>query len=272
MFLLWYICNMANIPHEYNIPLKAPPRVHTICLFHMPEPHSFECPSTKRWGLDIWDCHGRIEIVDRGLTVDIYPGHTCITPPGTHVIADFPTGRRSWFSSFHTDEPTESDEAIAVQLELHEHETALAEAMRRAEHCWAVQPNRAVQLLWGVLLDLAELSRRPASSAPHPVIAEAMEWIEQHLSEPFSVTELAEEIHVGRTVLSRLFRRHLNQSVVEYLRALRVRRAEAMLTQTNLPIKEIAIRVGLPDPQHFNKTVRRQLGASPTDIRRRHTT
>jgi len=38
-----------------------------------------------------------------------------------------------------------------------------------------------------------------------------------------------------------------------------------------LPIKEIAIRVGLPDPQHFNKIVRRQLGASPSELRRRHT-
>ncbi|MBN1554907.1 MAG: helix-turn-helix domain-containing protein [Phycisphaerae bacterium] len=260
---------MAKIP-ILHIPLTTPPRVHTISLFHMPQPHSFECLSTKRWGFDIWDCQGRIEFLDHNFAVEVYPGQSFITPPGSHVLGDFPAGRRSWFAGFYTAAPTDADETIAVQLDLHEHQTALAEAMRRAEHCWAVHSPRATQLLWGVLLDLAALSRRPASPAPHPVIAEAMEWIEQHLSEPFSVTELAKGIHVGRTVLSRLFRQHLHQSVVEYLRALRVRRAEAMLTQTDLPIKEIAARVGLSDPQHFNKTVRRQRGQSPTEIRRRH--
>jgi AraC-like DNA-binding protein len=253
-----------------KIPLKTPPRVHSISWFHMPEPHSFECRSTKRWGMDIWDSQGHIDFVDRGISADVYPGEMFITPPGSHVLGDFPAGRRSWYAGFETAVPTDADETIAVPLELRERGPALIEAMRRAEHCWAIRSPRAAQLLWGVLLDLADLSRRPASSAAHPVIDEAMAWIEQHVSEPFLVTELAEEIHVGRTVLSRLFRRHLNQSVVEYLRSLRVRRAEAMLTQTNLPIKEIAIRVGLPDPQHFNKTVRRQLGLSPSEIRRRH--
>ncbi|MBN1942290.1 MAG: helix-turn-helix domain-containing protein [Phycisphaerae bacterium] len=253
-----------------KIPLKIPPRVHSISLFHVPEPHSFDCRSTKRWGMDIWDSQGHIDFVDRGISADVYPGQMFITPPGSHVLGDFPAGRRSWFAAFETDAPTDADETIAVRLELHEHGTAVAEAMRRAEQYWAVQPSRATQLFWGVLLDLADLSRRPASPARHPVIAEAREWIEQHLSEPFSVTQLAAAIHVGRTVLARLFRRHVGQTVVEYLRALRVRRAEAMLTQTNLPIKEIAIRVGLGDPQHFNKTVRRQRGVSPSEIRRRH--
>jgi AraC-like DNA-binding protein len=34
-----------------------------------------------------------------------------------------------------------------------------------------------------------------------------------------------------------------------------------------LPIWRIAERVGISDPQHFNKSVRRMLGASPSAIR-----
>ena len=96
----------------------------------------------------------------------------------------------------------------------------------------------------------------------------ALEWIEHHLDQPFTVAELARTMNVGRTALSRLFRGHLNISVARHIRQLRVRRAQAMLTQTDLPIKVVAIRSGLSDPHHFNKMIRRTLGASPTAIRK----
>ena len=49
--------------------------------------------------------------------------------------------------------------------------------------------------------------------------------------------------------------------------ARRVEHARYLLESTDLPIWRVAERVGIPDPQHFNKTVRRLTGTSPSAIR-----
>ena len=36
---------------------------------------------------------------------------------------------------------------------------------------------------------------------------------------------------------------------------------------TNLPVKQVGVRVGMPDPQHFNKQFRHFTGQSPTSYR-----
>jgi transcriptional regulator GlxA family with amidase domain len=43
--------------------------------------------------------------------------------------------------------------------------------------------------------------------------------------------------------------------------------ARLLLVTTDLPVGAIAARVGVRDPQYFNKLVRRFLGDSPTAIR-----
>ena len=43
--------------------------------------------------------------------------------------------------------------------------------------------------------------------------------------------------------------------------------ARYLLESTDLPVAAVGVRVGVPDPQYFNKLVRRFLGQSPSSIR-----
>lgn len=43
--------------------------------------------------------------------------------------------------------------------------------------------------------------------------------------------------------------------------------AEFLLLHSSLAIKSIAQAVGIPDINHFNKTIRKELGAAPSKIR-----
>jgi transcriptional regulator GlxA family with amidase domain len=55
--------------------------------------------------------------------------------------------------------------------------------------------------------------------------------------------------------------------VVGYIRRLRTERARHLLVNSTLPVKAVAVQVGLPDLQQFNKVIRRELGRSPREVR-----
>jgi len=85
-----------------------------------------------------------------------------------------------------------------------------------------------------------------------------------------AVAELAVELGISHNHLTRLFRRTFDKTAVAYIRERRMGLAKHLLLNTNLPIKSIAYQVGIPDLHLFNKTVHRELGASPRVFRKRH--
>jgi transcriptional regulator GlxA family with amidase domain len=72
---------------------------------------------------------------------------------------------------------------------------------------------------------------------------------------------------VSHNHLTRLFRAETGSTVVGYVQARRMARARHLLTSSTLPIPAVAASVGIPDLQAFNKTCRRERGASPRAIR-----
>jgi transcriptional regulator GlxA family with amidase domain len=78
---------------------------------------------------------------------------------------------------------------------------------------------------------------------------------------------LAHEVGISHNHLTRLFRAATDQTVVEAIARRRMERARHLLQFSNMPVKEIAVQVGMPDLQHFNKAVRRHLGGAPTKVR-----
>ncbi len=79
--------------------------------------------------------------------------------------------------------------------------------------------------------------------------------------------EIAKTVGVSHNHLTRLFRAATGETVVGYIRARRMERARHFLHATTLSITAVAASVGIPDLQAFNKTCRRELGASPRGIR-----
>jgi transcriptional regulator GlxA family with amidase domain len=67
--------------------------------------------------------------------------------------------------------------------------------------------------------------------------------------------------------LTRLFRAATGKTVVAALQERRVERARHLLTYSDLPVKDVAARVGIEDLNQFNKMMRRHCGAAPRAIR-----
>lgn len=71
--------------------------------------------------------------------------------------------------------------------------------------------------------------------------------------------------------ISRQFTRKMGCSFTEYLKNCRLKHAARLLTQTDLPIQEIACGVGYPNALYFSKIFRTAMGLSPSAYRKNET-
>jgi len=85
-----------------------------------------------------------------------------------------------------------------------------------------------------------------------------------------NVAALAARLGVHRATLHRVFTRSYGVSPVQYLGRLRLRLALELLTDTRLPIADVAVQTGLPDVAYFSKLIRRHTGYNPRAYRHRH--
>ena len=92
-------------------------------------------------------------------------------------------------------------------------------------------------------------------------------WLEHHYMQDVSLDQAAEAMGMSAFYFSRFFRTSYNQTFLEYLTAYRIDRAVELLQQTDIPVREIAVRVGYTDANYFTKVFKRHLGVTPTEYR-----
>jgi transcriptional regulator GlxA family with amidase domain len=102
----------------------------------------------------------------------------------------------------------------------------------------------------------------------HPKLIRAIAEMESFVEEALSREEIAARVGLSRRQLERLFRRYLNTSPARYYLRLRLERARLLLTQTTMPVTEIAFACGFTSASHFSKCYRDMFGRTPREQRR----
>lgn len=92
--------------------------------------------------------------------------------------------------------------------------------------------------------------------------------LEQHLTEPVTLDELAAVAHTSKYHLSHEFQRLTGYAPIEYLIQLRLRKACLLLQTTSLPVTKITELVGIPNNQYFGKLFKKKLGQTPGEYRK----
>lgn len=96
-------------------------------------------------------------------------------------------------------------------------------------------------------------------------------YIDEHAAQRITVDELCVHFGVGRTYLYRLASRYLECGIADYIKSRRIKMAQRLLCQGNLPIAAIAGAVGFSEYNYFSKCFRRQTGLSARQWREQHT-
>jgi AraC family transcriptional regulator len=81
------------------------------------------------------------------------------------------------------------------------------------------------------------------------------------------VTDIAELCGISARHLRRLFKETTDQTIYQYSRDVWATKAKAMLSDTRVPVKEIASRLGFSDASSFSMAFRRATGEPPKAFR-----
>jgi transcriptional regulator GlxA family with amidase domain len=84
----------------------------------------------------------------------------------------------------------------------------------------------------------------------------------------WNVTSLAAQVNLSASRLRHLFKEETGTTPANYLKHLRIKQAEELLSTTFLSVKEIVKRVGLGSGSHFVREFKRIRGTSPAKYRR----
>ena len=118
--------------------------------------------------------------------------------------------------------------------------------------------------------EILSLANRRAVESPRAMeqFEKSMELIRcRYGSCDFNISTLAREVGVHRTSLSQLFRAQVMMSPIEYLTSFRVGRAIKMLQETDLPVRDVAVRCGFACPNYFANVIKKKVGHTPSEIR-----
>lgn len=83
-----------------------------------------------------------------------------------------------------------------------------------------------------------------------------------------NVEALAARVGVGSRHLARLFRRHLGASPIEVAKTARVQRAKLLITDTDLPMTDVALQAGFSSLRRFNSVFQEVYKRPPGEMRR----
>lgn len=99
-------------------------------------------------------------------------------------------------------------------------------------------------------------------------VRRVVDHIQANLDKPLAVPELAEVAGFSRAHFTRMFTASESVPPAEFVLRERMRRAARLLSShALLPVKEIAVLCGFPEPNYFAKVFRRFFGTSPTEFR-----
>ncbi len=96
----------------------------------------------------------------------------------------------------------------------------------------------------------------------------AISRIHRDFSSPIGLADLAESAAMSRSAFAQQFKQTVNLSPIEYLTKWRMLAAQNFLMATDLPIAQVAERVGYESDISFARAFKREYGVTPSSVRR----
>jgi AraC-like DNA-binding protein/mannose-6-phosphate isomerase-like protein (cupin superfamily) len=145
-------------------------------------------------------------------------------------------------------------------VEEHRHPEPFSKLLARSLlHQFLIQVSRAVPL---------EDATQQAAATTARDIWRAVSVIREKLEDPPSVAELSALLGMSENTLRREFRRKTGLTPLEFVTSMRIKKAKAMLCETDMDITEISSHLGFSTSQYFATVFSKTTGLTPRDYRK----
>jgi transcriptional regulator GlxA family with amidase domain len=114
----------------------------------------------------------------------------------------------------------------------------------------------------------AQYIERPVPDSAANDTSAARQWAQQHLHQPLTLSDLAEQSHMSLRTFARRFTEEVGMSPGRWLIQQRIDRARHLLESTDLAVDDIAGRVGFAGGTSLREHLHAAIGVSPLAYRR----
>ncbi|WP_100408128.1 AraC family transcriptional regulator [Bacillus solitudinis] len=128
-------------------------------------------------------------------------------------------------------------------------------------------------LFWELLLMIIQDFRsQNLTGNTTNAIDRTVDYLTSHYQEAITLENLAQMAGMSVSHYSRLFKKFIGYSPMDYLRHLRMDRAKELIVFSDSRLKEISQSVGYQDEFFFSRTFKKVVGVSPTEFAKKHKT
>ena len=112
-----------------------------------------------------------------------------------------------------------------------------------------------------------EPSRITITPLDQQLVEKAIQIVEDNISETeFSVEELASSLNISRSYFYKKMIKITGKKPIEFIRTIRMKRAQQLLTESQMQVSEIAYTLGYNSPKIFSKHFKEEFNISPSEF------
>ncbi|QKS70293.1 response regulator [Paenalkalicoccus suaedae] len=101
-----------------------------------------------------------------------------------------------------------------------------------------------------------------------PEIWEAKKYVEKHINERITMEAVAQHLFLNPSHFSRIFRKETDETFIEYVTRLKMKKAVEFLTNTSDTIEDISNKLGYENTSYFIKLFKKTNQLSPLEYRK----
>ena len=130
-----------------------------------------------------------------------------------------------------------------------------------------------VMVMATLLLELKDLCKQQQAQGgesgrvSNHIVEQIQTYIAEHYAEKLTLTGIASQFYISPYYLSRLFKKSINLSLIEYINGVRIKAAQNLIEKTNESISDISEKTGFLTTAHFRRVFKDATGLSPQQYR-----
>jgi two-component system response regulator YesN len=101
------------------------------------------------------------------------------------------------------------------------------------------------------------------------VVNSAVDYIRTYYQRRLTLEEIAQQVYVSPSYLSRLFKKEIGCTVIELLTKVRVEEAKKVFHDPKYTVRQVAAEIGFEDANYFSKVFRRIEGITPSEYKQK---
>ncbi len=111
----------------------------------------------------------------------------------------------------------------------------------------------------------------PFGDIDNEFITKITEYVEERISDDnINVVHMAEAFHMSQSTLYRKVKSLVGLTTTEFIRTLRIHKAQQLLLNSDYNISEVMYMVGISSPTYFRKRFKEVYGLTPTEYKKRN--